>query len=337
MGSREHRATAGFCAVLLSLAGGACSGQQDGEGGHEPTAEQQSASDPAAATSGRREWQQRSGLSIPRDDFATAVVGHKIWVFGGMSGDRGARLDSVEVYNTRTDTWRVADRPLPQGLASFEAAVIGDRVFVFGGLDEQSRPSDFSAVFDTSAGRWRELPPLPVPRYAHTVTVHDGVIYVIGGETTSGPVASVDVFHPKAQTWSSGAAMPRPRGSHDAVSTAAGIYVLGGWLDFGPTALVQSYDPRANRWARAEPLPEPVSRAGATVLDGRVWVSLHEFSFVLDLEEGAPWSPAAPLTVPRHGLGYVAVDDRIYAIGGCTESPLRDVRTVDAFDPGTSR
>ena len=280
---------------------------------------------------GLPEWEPRSGLSTPRDDFATAVVGDEIWAFGGMTGDRGNRLDSVEIYNTRTEKWRFFDKPMPEGVASFEAAAIGDSVFLFGGLDSRSEASDFSAVLDTSSGKWRRLPPLPVPRYSHTVTLHDGLIYVIGGEGGEGPVETVDIFDPQTGAWSTGAPMPKARGSHDAVAAGDDIYVLGGWLDSGPTDLVQTYDPDIDRWTRAEPLPEPVSRAGAAVVDGRLWVSRHEFSAVLDLAAGT-WSPANPLTQSRHGLGYVAVDGSIYGIAGCTETPLRDVRTVDVLE-----
>lgn len=275
-------------------------------------------------------WQPHNTLHVPRDDFATAVVDGRIWILGGMTGDRGNRLDSIEVYDPDTKRWRVRDETLPESLASFEAAAVGEEIFVFGGFDRSSRPSDVAAVLDTSTGTWRQLPPLPHPRYAHTVTLHDGLVYVIGGEGTDGTESAVDVFDPDSGTWSTGTPMPQARGSHDTVSLGEQLVVLGGWLGSAPTDLVQTYDPATGRWASGPALPEPVSRGGAAVLDGRLWVSFHRFSAVLDPEQGA-WSPANPLTVSRHGLGYVALGGSIYGIGGCTESPLRDVRTVDVL------
>jgi hypothetical protein len=298
----------------------ACSPDTASDGEPEPT--------PSPGEPGQPQWEPRAGLSVPRDDFASAVVGEEIWTFGGLTGDRGNRLESIEVYNTRTDRWRVSRLTLPEGLASFEGTAIGDRIFLFGGLDVNTEASDFAAVLDTSTGQWRRLPPLPSPRYAHSVTLHEGLIYVIGGEGAAGVIDTVDVYDPAERTWSTGAAMPEARGSHDAVSAGDIMYVLGGYLDGGPTDLVQTYDPATGKWAVAEPLPEPVSRAGVAVLDDRLWVSLHEFSYVLDVG-GRTWSPAPPLTVPRHGLGYLPVDGSIFGIGGCTESPLRDVRSVD--------
>ncbi len=86
----------------------------------------------------------RTSLHVPRDDFVSAVVGDEIWVMGGMSGSRGTRLDSVEVYDTSADRWRMSDVTMPEGLASFEGAAIGEKIYVFGGLNAQSKASDFS-------------------------------------------------------------------------------------------------------------------------------------------------------------------------------------------------
>ncbi len=327
------RSVLGACTAVLLLAAPACSMGGSTAAGPEPeSSPPSSALEPPPAVKGMPEWEPLSTLQTPRDDFATAVVGDEIWNFGGMTGDRGNRLDSIEVYDTSTDRWRLYDGVMPEGIASFEGAAVGDQVFLFGGLDKDTNASDFSATLDTSTGTWRQLPSLPHPRYAHTVTLHDGFIYVIGGEAVSGPVRAVDIFDPRTETWTSGAPMPKARGSHDAASAGDVIYVLGGWLDGGPTDLVQVYDPAADAWTTTEPLPEPVSRAGAAVLDGKLWVSYHQFSAALDLSSGT-WAPANPLTVSRHGLGYVATGGKIYGIGGCTETPLRDVRSVDVLDP----
>lgn len=318
------RAAAALAAALLAAA---CSPGTVGAGSGEPTAPVPE----EGAVAGMPEWQPRAGLQVPRDDFGTVLVDDEIWVLGGMTGDRGNRLDTIEILDTGTGEWRLAGTRLPEGLASFEAAAVDDDIYVFGGLDARSRPSDFAAVLDTATGRWRRLPALPVARYSHTVTLHGGLLHVIGGEGGDGAVEQVDVFDPAVGTWSTGAAMPRARGSHDAVPAGEVIYVLGGWLDGAATDAVQTYDPAAGEWRTVEPLPEPMSRAGAAYVDGRLWVSLHESSYVLETGQ-ATWTPAGPLTISRHGLGYIPVGTTIYAIGGCMESPLRDVRTVDALD-----
>ena len=277
------------------------------------------------------EWQAVDGLQVPRDDFGTAVIGSDVWILGGMTGDRGNRLVSTEILDTRTGRWRTSDIEMPIGLASFETVAVGPRIYAFGGFDKRSRPTASSAVLDTRTGRWQWLPPLPHPRYAHTVTLYRGDIYVIGGRGADGVVAEVDVFDPATESWTTAdAPMANARDSHDTVATPDGLMVVGGWLDFGPTDRVDLYDPAADRWSEGPRLPAPVSRAGVAYAEGKVWVSYHELSFVL--EEAQEWQQANALPLSRHGLGYVAVGDALYAIGGCALDPLRDVRTVDRLD-----
>ncbi len=317
--------------VLVGLAG--CSPPGD------DSAPLDGSGDSAASTTaaGIPRWEEVEGLAVARDDFATAIVGRQIWVLGGMTGDRGNRLDSAEVFDTRRGTWQTSSIRLPEPLAAFEAVAVGSRIFAFGGLDRDSRASDFAGVLDTRTGRWSRLPALPEARYAHTVTAHRGKFYVIGGLRGSRAVDQVDIFDPATETWSTGRSMPRARGSHDAVAVAGVIYVLGGWLGTVPTRAVQTYDPERDRWRRGPALPQEVSRGGAAVLRGQIWVAHHEFTAVLTAGLSASqdgWAPAAPMTMSRHGLGLVSVGELLYAIGGCTEEPLRDVRTVDVLDPG---
>lgn len=322
-GSRRLAAAAG----VLLLAGCSNGGAATSAGDPSPAPSSSSPVPVADAPA----WEPVAGLTVPRDDFVSAVVDDRIWVMGGMTGDRGNRLDSIEVYDPQADSWTTSEITMPVGLASFEGAALGDDIYVFGGLDADTKPTAFSAVLDTGTGRWQNLPPLPTARYAHTVTEHEGKIYVVGGESVAGVVPETEVFDPATGRWSAGADLPDPRGSHDAVSTPEGLFVLGGWLDGGPTDLVQRYDPSSDSWTTEAAMPEPVSRAGATALDGRIWVAFHEFAATLDLATGE-WSPANHPPLSRHGLGFLPVGDKIYAIAGCQEWPLRDVRTVDVLE-----
>ena len=273
-------------------------------------------------------WRSVDGLQVPRDDFGTAVIDREIWVLGGMTGERGNRVLSIEVLDTRTGHWRTSGIEMPVGLASFEVIADGPRIHVFGGFDALSRPTTFAAVLDTRTGRWRDLPAMPRARYAHTVTRYEDQVFVIGGRDDDGPVAEVDVFDLETRRWSTARApMANARDSHDTVLTPDGLVVVGGWLDYEPTDLVDVYDPETDTWTEGPRLPQPISRAGVAFADGRIWTSYHETSFVL--EPSGEWHEANALPLSRHGLGYVRVGDHLYAIGGCALNPLRDVRTVD--------
>lgn len=323
-----------FCSVLAGCASG-----EDPETRPAPAPAPSSTAPgevvgPPTTSDAYPEWEAIDTLEVPRDDFGTAVIGQQVWALGGMFGERGNRLVSIEVLDTRTGQWRTSEIEMPLGLASFETVAIGPRIYAFGGFDKDSNPTAFSAVLDTRTGTWRDLPELPHPRYAHTVTRFEGDLYVVGGRDRDGVVGEVDVFDPRAEAWTTAATpMANARDSHDTVATRDGLMVVGGWLDYEPTDRVDLYDPETDSWTRGPRVPEPVSRAGVVAAEGKVWVSYHELSFVLDLRAGA-WEEANALPLSRHGLGYVHVDDAIYAIGGCALNPLRDVRTVDRLELG---
>ncbi|HEX6151120.1 Kelch repeat-containing protein [Nocardioides sp.] len=277
-------------------------------------------------------WSAIEGLETPRDDFGSAVVGDDIWAMGGMTGERGNRLLSIEVLDTTTGSWSTSDVEMPVGVASFEVVAVGPRIYAFGGFDATSQAMDFAAVLDTRTGAWRDLPPLPHARYAHTVTRFGKRIYVIGGRDVAGEVAAVDVFDPRSERWTTpDPAMPRARvrDSHKTVAVPQGLIVAGGQRDFEDSAQVDLFDPRTGRWTPLPDLPEPMSRAGLAYAQGKLWISLHESAYVADARNPETWEPANPLTLSRHGMGFVVHDGFIYAIGGCALNPLRDVRTVD--------
>ena len=278
-------------------------------------------------------WAAVDGLETPRDDFGTAVIGTDIWVLGGMTGERGNRLLSVEILDTTTTTWTTSGIEMPVGVASFEVVTDGPLIYAFGGFDAESQATDFSAVLDTRTGRWRALPSLPHPRYAHTVTSFHGLVYVIGGRDLDGEVGEVDVFDPETERWTTlDRPMSRARDSHKTVATPDGLYVAGGQKDFVDSSLVDFFDPRTGRWRKLPDLPEPMSRAGLAYARGNLWITLHESAYVADAADPTTWEEANALTLSRHGMGFVVLDGFIYSIGGCALNPLRDVRTVDRME-----
>lgn len=336
-GTTTRSARVVVAAAVVLLLGPLLAGCAPGEDGSEPgpgsasagTSAGTPAADPATSSDTLPDWEPLGTLEVPRDDFGTAVIGDRIWVMGGMTGERGNRLTSVEVLDTTTGRWTTSGIEMQKGLASFETVAIGRRIYLFGGFDAASVATDYAGVLDTRTGRWTRLPVVPHERYAHTVTLHRGRIYLVGGRDADGPVAEIDVFDPRTRRWStSRVEMPDARDSHDTVSTAAGLMVVGGFDAQGPTDRIDLFDPVTGEASDFPALPRPISRGGATLADGRLWVSWHQFSYVIDLA-GGEWQEANPLTRSRHGLGYVHVGDHIYAIAGCSEAPLRDVRTVD--------
>ncbi|MGN6562878.1 MAG: Kelch repeat-containing protein [Thermomicrobiales bacterium] len=277
-------------------------------------------------------WTTEASLATARDDFGIATVGGKVYVFGGMTGDRGNKLDSTEVYDPATNHWS-SGPALAVGRSSFRAAAIGDTIYLAGGATSEKSGINLVEAFDTTTSQFRQLAPLPTPRFGNGLVALNGKLYAVGGYSNGAATGSVEVYDPAANSWSAAAPLPTPRYNLAAVVLNDKIYALGGWVNDGPSTAVEVYDPATNAWSAGTPMKVPMSNFGATVLDGRIYTLLHQVQQIYDPSVDK-WLGSDPMPTTRHGEGVVAVGENLYAIGGCYEDPQYDLDTVEAFVPG---
>ncbi len=280
-------------------------------------------------------WAKGGNFETPRDDFGVAVVDGRIYVFGGMTGERGNKLDSVEVYDPATGRWSPGPR-MTVGRSSHRAAAIGRTVYLVGGATEEDPLLDLVESIDLDTGRWTTRAPLPSPRFGHALVELGGRIYSIGGYVGGGQASgAVDVYDPLADRWTPGPPLPTPRYNLAAEVLDGKIYALGGWVDDGPSRVVEVYDPATNSWSAGPQLRDPVSNFGAAVLAGRIHVLYHTVHQVFDPAVNR-WLAGEPMPTTRHGQGVAAVGDRLYAFGGCYEDPQYDLDVNEVLTPGSA-
>lgn len=159
----------------------------------------------------------------------------------------------------------------------------------------------------------------------------------------TGVVLSLTNPSPREGTaWRTAAPLPEPRGeaSGTVVETADGpqLAVVGGLSGFGRTRDdVTLYDPRDEVWSTLTPLPEPRHHTAVAAIGGTLYVSGGSPSatdlstatpqlWALDVEAGGEWEVLDALPQPRWGHRMVAVDGRLYAVGG---QPGPDVQIYD--------
>jgi N-acetylneuraminic acid mutarotase len=179
----------------------------------------------------------------------------------------------------------------------------------------------------------------------------DGKLYVFGGfnSTKLEATNTVEVYDPATDQWTPRADMPTVVTHANAAVDGDRVWLVGGFKGNHPAPVtdeVWEYDVPSDRWYRGPTLPEPRG-GGALVRLGR---RLHYFGgfsvdrhstpgdhWVLELDGGTAWTPAAPLPAPRGQLAGAAVAGRIYAIGGQFghDRPTEDVDLVHRYDPGT--
>ncbi len=148
---------------------------------------------------------------------------------------------------------------MPIAVVGSVAAALQGEIYVVGGYDNSAPIAD-TQVFNPATNVWRTGVPLPAPLENAAAAVVDDVLYVIGGDDSTGgspPTNTVWAYSPKTKTWSTKAAMPTARNVAAAVVANSNIYVIGGWdgvFSGNGLATVESYNPATDTWAEEAPL-----------------------------------------------------------------------------------
>lgn len=293
-------------------------------------------------------WEVITQLPPKRLAFATAVVGHKVYLIGGSvfekaKFDRGILgpygISTVEVYDTQTNAWQKGtDMPTPRHAA--KAAVVNGTIFVFGGWNG---PVDFALrkypvnveAYNPRTDTWIQKQDMPVPRVDFDIGVVDGKIYLIGGSMRAGGGESlnrVDVYNPITDTWVKGREMPTPRSSLRLAVVGNRIYAIGGleWrprVNFGLT-VIEEYDATSRQWQKRGDMLDTrdwfktvVVRDSIYLIGGSIWKGVgfvREYLAsvnVYDPQRDA-WNDIPAMPMPLTPQGAAVVNGRVYVLGG---------------------
>ena len=279
-------------------------------------------------------WRTAAPAPTKRTEVAVVTLRDKIYVVGGFEQPGFSNLLNlaitalVEEYDPSTDRWTIK-APMPIGLHHAGIGVTGGRLYVIGGYLQSGlsvwQPAATVYEYDPATDTWAERAPMPAPRGALSVAVHEGKLYAIGGYDRKANSAAVEVYDPERNTWTSRASLPTPR-DHLATATVSGkVYAIGGRLngDYRRNlSVTEVYDPITDRWALAADLP--IARSGITAAEvgGMVYVFGGEGGDGTFRENEAydpardTWQTMAPMPTGRHGLGSAVVDGRIHVISG---------------------
>mmetsp|Transcript_8930 Transcript_8930/g.40561 ORF Transcript_8930/g.40561 Transcript_8930/m.40561 type:complete len:447 (-) Transcript_8930:189-1529(-) len=239
-----------------------------------------------------------NGVAAIRYRYASAVVGDKIYIIGGLTADDNGMLKTTLIYDINANSW--SDGPnMATGRSDTCAAVVGDKIYVVGGYSKISSPGpitlDSVEVLDTAAASpaWATAPSLPAPRGDITCASSGGKAYAIGGFydpnasdadgwSTTAFFDTMFEFTPGAAAWVEKAKMPSSRGDKAAVTMSDGsIIVVGGETNTGETHdaaqsqvaahPVEQYYPAHDTWVAKASIPTARFRFGAAVVDDIVY------------------------------------------------------------------
>ena len=199
-------------------------------------------------------WTQKADMPMSKKT-KTCVVDGKIYAIGGWStANEQSQLETVEVYDPATDTWAKV-QSMNHARCSAGISVVNGEIYAMGGIgwppnrDQSGRylSSLYLSnveVFNPKTNRWRERTEMSVPKAAHSTSVIDGKIYVIGGHLQEGTkstiLLTIEIYDPATDRWTQAPDMLIGKSGHATEVVDGQIYIFGG----GPPTSVQVYDPR---------------------------------------------------------------------------------------------
>lgn len=274
------------------------------------------------------------GTPTARHENGFVAVDGRLYLLGG----RDSR--PLDIFDPATGAW-TQGAPPPREIHHMQAIAIDGQLWVLGAFTggfPEEQPLTHVLVYDPATDRWSEGAEVPAPRRrgAAGVVVHDGLVYLVGGNTRghmAGFVPWLDVFDPATGTWRALADAPHARDHFHAVVIDGRIYAAGGRRtshDTGETMSltipeVDVYDIASGRWSTlAAPLPTQRAGAPAVAMAGRLVVlggeSPSQVPGHSEVEAYDPttqrWATLAPLPKGRHGTQATMIDGVLHVAAG---------------------
>jgi len=290
---------------------------------------------------GNAAWRLATGAPLAVYEAQGAVVGGRVYVFGGFYNGKTQATTRVQRYDPVADSWDSV-APLPEKITHAGHAADDHRVWLVGGFvgDHPGSSTSHVWLYDVATGQWRRLPDLPAPRGGGGAALIGSTLHFVGGVVRNG-----DVYQPDAAdhwtldvdtgtAWHPDAPLPNPRNHLGVIALDDGIYAIGGQhqgneLD-GNQATVERYDLSTKQWTTLTPLPVPrghissslVVRNGRILVIGGLTQGSRPLADVLAFDPQAQtWTALDPLPAPRQSPVAKLVGDILITTTGSHDGP----------------
>lgn len=210
-------------------------------------------------------WSFKAPLPYPCNHLALAVIGERIYSFGGFIEQNRCPHSKCFVYDAGQDRWEALPNLIrPRGAIS--AVALNGKIHLLGGRDVRSL--DWHEVFDPETGKYTVLSnmrgstptqPFAGQRCHMGAVVVEGRIHAIGGRKDSYDFNTGlhAVYDPREDRWTFRAPLPTPRSGICCAYLAGRIMVFGGEAPGIVYAANEGYDPNADQWQAYAPMPVP--------------------------------------------------------------------------------
>ncbi|PKP78653.1 MAG: hypothetical protein CVT81_03195 [Alphaproteobacteria bacterium HGW-Alphaproteobacteria-3] len=213
-----------------------------------------------------------------------------------------------------------------------------------------------------SASGWSDGAPMSTGRAFAGGALLGSDLYVIGGDSTSGPRTVAEIYDMRGNIWRAAPALPVGLQQFGIAAHGGRLFVSGGYeapapqrpgfmapddpagvadkVEPGDTANGWVYDPRVGTWLSIAGMPSSRAGHGLVSVGSRIYALGGRgggASRVWAYDPGTDsWDVVGDaMPAPRIAAAYVPVDGRIYAIGGLSDGTA--ISRIDIFDPSTGK
>lgn len=292
-------------------------------------------------------------MPSPRLEPGVAASGQRLFVVGGFDQNvqQGLRVTrDVIMLDPFTGEW-LSLQQAPVAWTHINLAASGSTLYILGGLEGpnfNARGEAFALDLDRPDAQWRELRTMPAgfERGAAGVVVAPPHIYLLGGASTSGAVATNLEYNLSMDTWVVLPSLPGPRSHPAATRMVDGTLIVAGGL-----ATLDSTQPLADVWALPPMGTEWVQRmstmsgarggcAYGTIFGQLVCAGGEAGGTALTTVESYDpvndrWTTLPDMPAPRAGTQGAVIGGRLYIPGGASAlqfEPLSSVLVLSYFD-----
>lgn len=247
---------------------------------------------------------------IKQSNFGVVVLNNHLYVIGGCYDI--SLEEYIHPFGFRycpiKNKWETI-APLQQDRCRFSLNVVGHSLIAVGGNSEMDDDGDRSVStceqYDPVADKWTYIESLPEYRTQHAGAAFGATLYVSGGlDLYGGVLNSLWSYYSFNEKWEKLPNMLHPRADHVMFTINRKLYVCGGWYEVnGQRVLAESID-------------------------------------CYDLFSKSPaWHQVTRIPTPKYHAGIVAVQDKIYIIGGfCSDDIFRHTAaSVECYDVNEDR
>ena len=207
------------------------------------------------------QWVAQPDVPGSRQEVSYVQVGGKFYLAGNGN--------IHQQFDPQTGQWtNVAPLPVSGGtnLDHIQGVAYGGKIYYIGGLTSWPDVEVGTVyIYDPATNTFDTGTPMPRPRGAGGVAVHDGKIYYAGGLQDGIAVNWLDVYDPETDTWDSTPPpnMPTARDHFHAAVLDGKLWAIGGRnVQIGSTTTVnESFSFATETWSSANArAPDPARR-----------------------------------------------------------------------------